>query len=507
MSERCSAPCSRARSRCRWGSGRRSRACSRWPSPSSRSRSAPPRAAACGGSPPHSAEVHSFDLVEPPAGDCARSPTSPFTPAIEPRAAARAARRARRAGRATSTSCSSTATTRPTGVRRDLEDLLASPAVGRTADPDPRHRQRGGAQRDRRGRLRLRSRRSSTPISTPSPGDVPGPELDAHELWGGLGLIVVDEPRRAEPGEGALDRRRYPTATLLREAKALRRDGAGRRRGRSAAASAAAAHRSGAKRLSRCSGRPRIALVAREVSPLFGGGIGTYVASTAQVLAPVAEVTVFTTDLHRPAYERLLAAGDRRLAGMRIRFVPEPRIWELEDYHGNGLHLWSARAFEALCAEYPDGGPELVEFPDFLGEGFVTAQAARSLDPRLRNTTVCVRLCTTTPDDRRAQRPPPRRARGTGHLRDRALRARALRSRALARRRRARDLPARLRRGRARRAAAHPPPAGDRGRAGGGGRRRRRPSCGCSTWAGSSAARGCSIWHARSPGCRPTTCA
>lgn len=139
----------------------------------------------------------------------------------------------------------------------------------------------------------------------------------------------------------------------------------------------------------------RIALVAREVSPLFGGGIGTFVAAMAEVLEPVGEVTVFTTDRHMPAYEQLLAAGDARVAAMRIRFVAEPRAWEVEDYHDNGLHLWSARVFEALCAEYPEGGPDLVEFPDFLGEGFVTAQAARSLDPRLRRTTVCVRTCTT----------------------------------------------------------------------------------------------------------------
>ena len=37
-----SAPCSRARSRCRWGRGRPSRACWRWPHPGSHSRSEPP---------------------------------------------------------------------------------------------------------------------------------------------------------------------------------------------------------------------------------------------------------------------------------------------------------------------------------------------------------------------------------------------------------------------------------------------------------------------------------
>jgi glycosyltransferase involved in cell wall biosynthesis len=143
------------------------------------------------------------------------------------------------------------------------------------------------------------------------------------------------------------------------------------------------------------SDRPRIALVSREVAPLAGGGIGTYVVSAARALEEVAEVTIFTTDRHRRRHEQLVDADDSTLAGLRLRFVPEPRGWEVEDYHGSALWLWSARAYEALVAEYPDGGPDLVEFPDFLGEGFVTAQAARALDPRLRRTTVCVRLYST----------------------------------------------------------------------------------------------------------------
>ncbi|MGH2953964.1 MAG: glycosyltransferase [Solirubrobacterales bacterium] len=143
------------------------------------------------------------------------------------------------------------------------------------------------------------------------------------------------------------------------------------------------------------SGRARIALVSREVAPLAEGGIGTYVVAAARALASVAEVTIFTTDRHRRRHEQLVAAGDSTLAGLRLRFVPEPRGWEVEDYHGSPLWLWSARAYEALVGEYPDGGPDLVEFPDFLGEGFVAAQAARSLDPRLHRTTVCVRLYST----------------------------------------------------------------------------------------------------------------
>jgi glycosyltransferase involved in cell wall biosynthesis len=140
------------------------------------------------------------------------------------------------------------------------------------------------------------------------------------------------------------------------------------------------------------SGRPRIAFVSREVAPFGGGGIGTYVRATAQALAPVADVTVFTTDLHRAAHEGLVRDGDPGISGLEIRFVPEPgEVNEPETHH----QVWSANAFEALVDAYPDGGPDLAEFPDYLGEGFVTAQARRTGDPRLANTTVCVRLYTT----------------------------------------------------------------------------------------------------------------
>ena len=58
------------------------------------------------------------------------------------------------------------------------------------------------------------------------------------------------------------------------------------------------------------------------------------------------------------------------------------------------MHLYSARAWERLRELYPEGGPDLIEFGDFLGEGCVTAQAAATLDPFFERTQVCVRLHT-----------------------------------------------------------------------------------------------------------------
>lgn len=140
--------------------------------------------------------------------------------------------------------------------------------------------------------------------------------------------------------------------------------------------------------------RPAIAFVSREVAPFGGGGIGTYVTAAAQALAPVAEVKIFTTSRHRRAYEALRPSDNPLSEAVEVLFVAEPRGWEIGETEG-ALSLWSARAFDAVCEAYPDGGPDLLECPDYLGEGFVASQARRCGDPRLARTTLCVRACTT----------------------------------------------------------------------------------------------------------------
>lgn len=155
---------------------------------------------------------------------------------------------------------------------------------------------------------------------------------------------------------------------------------------------------------------PRIAFVSREVYPFDSAGLGNYVTFTAGALAEIADVSIITTAAHEPIYHELVAGGDARLpAGVRFEFVAEPTLEQAAGWYGQ-LHLWSARAYEALVRLYPDGGPDLVEFPDYLGEACVTAQAKQILDRRLRNTLVCIRAYTTAemcavldghlPDDR-----------------------------------------------------------------------------------------------------------
>jgi glycogen synthase len=139
----------------------------------------------------------------------------------------------------------------------------------------------------------------------------------------------------------------------------------------------------------------RVALVARELYPFVGGGIAPIVAAAARELSAIAEVTLVTSAAHREPYERLRDAGDQRVPPPQIRmaFVDEPG----EDYGGylSYMHSWSARVDRALRAAYPGRGPELIEFCDYLGEGFVTVQARRTRDPWLERTRVCVRLHTT----------------------------------------------------------------------------------------------------------------
>jgi glycogen synthase len=139
----------------------------------------------------------------------------------------------------------------------------------------------------------------------------------------------------------------------------------------------------------------RIAFVARELHPLGGGGIGTQVAGACAALADVAEVTVVTTSALAPAYRRHVESGATGIPdGVRVAFVDEPAPDEVGTYYGLP-HLYGARVWEKLQELYPDGGPDLIELSDFMGEGLVTVQARRGHDPLLRSTGVCVRLHTT----------------------------------------------------------------------------------------------------------------
>ena len=140
----------------------------------------------------------------------------------------------------------------------------------------------------------------------------------------------------------------------------------------------------------------RFALVSRELFPLARGGIAAVVAQLARVLREYGEVTVLTDALYEPRYHELVAQGDPALPpeDVRIAFVTHPSEEDTEGWFGF-MHRYSANVLDRLRELYPDGGPDVVEFNDYLGEGAVTLQAHRACEPLLRGTTVAVRLHTT----------------------------------------------------------------------------------------------------------------
>jgi glycogen synthase len=140
----------------------------------------------------------------------------------------------------------------------------------------------------------------------------------------------------------------------------------------------------------------RIALVSRELYPYVGGGIAPIVAAAARLLASIAEVTVFTSAAHRREHERLRAERDPRLlpAEVRLVWVEEPGDEGYGAFYSH-MHAYSAAVHVALRETYGDRGPDLIEFCDYLAEGFVTIQAAHTRAAWLERTLVCVRLHTS----------------------------------------------------------------------------------------------------------------
>jgi glycosyltransferase involved in cell wall biosynthesis len=129
----------------------------------------------------------------------------------------------------------------------------------------------------------------------------------------------------------------------------------------------------------------RIVLAGREVWPFVeGGGLGRYVWTAARTLADHHDVTVVTTARHASMRD------DPRLpAGVHFEFVDEPQ-GDPAPCITTG-HAWSVALLDAVRGLQPD----VVEFADYLGEGFATVHARRAGDPALRDTSVVVRAHTS----------------------------------------------------------------------------------------------------------------
>lgn len=140
--------------------------------------------------------------------------------------------------------------------------------------------------------------------------------------------------------------------------------------------------------------RPRIVLASRELHPFMGGGIAPIMSALAIELSRAADVTLVTTASHREEHDRLSAAGPLFGERVEVLFAEEPEPIGYGGYTSY-MHAWSARLFERIAEHFGDRGPDLIEFPDYLGEGFVTVQARRMGEPVLRDTQVIVRTHTS----------------------------------------------------------------------------------------------------------------
>jgi glycogen(starch) synthase len=138
------------------------------------------------------------------------------------------------------------------------------------------------------------------------------------------------------------------------------------------------------------SARPRIVLVSRELHPFDGGGIAPVVGALADQLSALADVTLVTAERHR-------GRAEARYPGVELLFASEA---EPEGPYADGwaafAHTWSARVFERLAERFAGGGPDLIEFSDYMADGFVTVQARRTDEPFLRDTRIVVRTHTTS---------------------------------------------------------------------------------------------------------------
>jgi hypothetical protein len=170
----------------------------------------------------HAAEVHSFDLVPPPA-EVAGLPNVTFhsgdSHQLLPEVLGQLSEAGRNVDFVLVDGDHSTE-----GVRRDLEDLLASPAIAETTI----------LLHDTANEV-VRAGIDSVPLDDYE--KVSYAELDfvagymfktpemLNELWGGLGFVLVGSGHQRGAGEPALQQRMFETAMLLREAKAARVEG------------------------------------------------------------------------------------------------------------------------------------------------------------------------------------------------------------------------------------------------------------------------------------------
>jgi spermidine synthase len=180
----------------------------------------------------HSAEVHSFDLVEPDA-ETAKVAHATFhagdSHALLPAFLAELAEAGRNVDFVLVDGDHSTE-----GVKADVEDLLSSPAIAQTTIL--LHDAANEVVRAGLDAVDLDAYRKVVHVDYDFvAGYVFREQSLRDEIWGGLGLILVDEANGRPEGRPARQQRIYETASILREHRDGRAPVAARVRARLAA--------------------------------------------------------------------------------------------------------------------------------------------------------------------------------------------------------------------------------------------------------------------------------
>ncbi|WP_342375196.1 glycosyltransferase [Myxococcus stipitatus] len=141
----------------------------------------------------------------------------------------------------------------------------------------------------------------------------------------------------------------------------------------------------------------RICLVSKELSPFFGGGIGTYVALMSRAFSDAGHEVHVLTAAH-PGLEQAPVL----FPGVRVHTVAE-----LEPGYAGAFpfpplrHAMAAyTALQSLHAQHPF---DLIEFPEYEGEGYFALRARRTLGA-LATAVLAVRLHTPTHEVQRFNR-------------------------------------------------------------------------------------------------------
>lgn len=167
----------------------------------------------------HSAEVHSLDLV-PPGAELERLDGVSFHTGSSHELLAPLLAELAAAGRNVDLVLVD-GDHSADGVHRDLDDLLASPAIGRTLiliHDTTNEEVRAGVEQVRFDDCAKVAYADLDAVA----GRLFRVESMRHQLWGGLGLVVVDDGRARPAGEPARDQRFFDTAALLSEARSRR---------------------------------------------------------------------------------------------------------------------------------------------------------------------------------------------------------------------------------------------------------------------------------------------